>query len=256
MKEKSCEKKSLIITIFATLLTAGASMAQEYPGTGAPASWKPPVDDAMIGSFFQVDRSELVMGQGTTGYLWDAQGWIGADYNKFWFKFEGEGDFDSRLEGAELQGLYSHMVSPFFDIQAGIRQDVGPGVKPTTYAVVGLQGLAPYWFEVDSTIFLSDDGDFTARVEAEYDILFTQRLIGQPRVEFNLAAQDVQQLGIGSGLSTVEMGFRLRYEFKREFAPYIGIAWQSAIGNTADFRRFAGEQVSTTSLVAGIRLWF
>ncbi|PHS28778.1 MAG: copper resistance protein CopB [Robiginitomaculum sp.] len=210
----------------------------------------------MLANFFQVDRAEFVLGQGNTRYLWDTQGWIGTDYQKLWVKFEGEGDFNSRLEGAELQGLYSRMIAPFFDFQAGIRQDVGPDIKPTTYAVVGIQGLAPQWFEVDSAIFLSEDGDFTARIEAEYEVFFTQRLIGQPRAEVNFAAQDVQALGIGAGLSTVELGFRLRYEIKREFAPYIGVAWQSAVGDTADFRRLAGEHASSTSFVAGIRLWF
>jgi len=121
---------------------------------------------------------------------------------------------------------------------------------------MGLQGLAPYVFEVDSALFLSDDGDLAARIEAEYDILFTQRLIGQPRMEANFAAQDVNKLGIGSGLSTLEAGFRLRYEFRREVAPYIGVAWEQALGGTADMRRLAGNKASNTSFVAGIRLWF
>lgn len=247
--------RALFFISILALFSAGASIAQEYPPSGAPAAWNPPVDDGRLSNFFQVDRSEFLLGQGKDRYLWDTQGWIGTDYNKFWFKAEGEGELNGQFEQAELQGLYSKTISPFFDFQAGIRQDIGPGLSPT-YAVLGVQGLAPYWFELDSALFLSDDGDLTGRVEAEYEILFTQRLIGQPRAEVNFAAQDVQQLGIGAGLSTLELGFRLRYEFKRELAPYIGIAWQSAVGNTADFRRFAGEKVSTTSFVAGIRLWF
>ncbi len=247
--------RGLFILLVAAWLGAGAAIAQEYPPSGAPASWKPPVNDAKPITFFQVDRSEIQLGRGDNLYLWDTQGWYGNDANKLWVKAEGEGAFGGSFDVAEFQGLWSHMITPFFDFQAGVRQDVGPGPSPT-YAVVGLQGLAPYWFELDSALFLSDDGDLTARIEAEYELLFTQRLIGQPRLEANFAAQDVQSQGIGSGLSTIEAGFRLRYEIRRQFAPYIGVAWQSAVGNTADFRRLSGEQVAGTRFVAGVRLWF
>jgi len=248
--------RTFLLVGIITTLGAGIANAQEYGPTGAPASWKHPVNDAKSITFFQVDRAEFRQGQGTSSYVWDTQGWIGNDTNKLWVKAEGEGEFGGRIENAQLQALYSRMVTPFFNFQTGIRQDVGPDILPTTYAVVGMQGLAPYWFEVDSALFLSEDGDITARVEAEYDMRFTQRLIGQPRIEVNLAAQNVQKLGTGSGLSTIEIGYRLRYEFKREVAPYIGVAWEQAVGNTADFRRLAGNKASSTSFVAGIRLWF
>ncbi len=247
--------RSFLILFATAWLGAGFAMAQEYPPSGAPANWKPPVMDAEPITFFQVDRSEIQLGRGDNTYLWDTQGWYGNDANKLWVKAEGGGAFGSSFEVAEFQGLWSHMITPFFDFQAGVRQDAGPGPSPT-YAVLGLQGLAPYWFEVDSALFLSDDGDLTARVELEYELLFTQRLIGQPRLEANFAAQDVPGLGIGSGLSTLEAGFRLRYEIRRQFAPYVGIAWQSAVGNTADFRRLAGDRVAGTRFVAGVRLWF
>jgi copper resistance protein B len=243
------------LTFCLALMASPLAIAQESPQSGAPASWNLPVNDDKLTTFFQVDRSEFQLGQGNDRYLWDTQGWIGTDYNKFWFKAEGEGEFNGGIEGAEVQGLYSHTLTSFFDIQAGIRQDMGPGPSPT-YAVLGFQGLAPYVFELDSALYLSDDGDLTARVEAEYDLLFTQRLIGQPRMELNFAAQNVNKLGIGSGLSTIEMGFRLRYEIQREIAPYIGVAWQQALGDTADYRRLAGNSASSTSFVAGIRLWF
>jgi copper resistance protein B len=243
------------LTFALSAVVSYSAIAQESPQTGAPASWNLPVHDDKLATFFQVDRSEFQLGQGNDRYLWDTQGWIGTDYNKFWFKAEGEGEFNGGIESAEIQGLYSRTLTSFFDIQAGIRQDMGPGPSPT-YAVIGFQGLAPYVFELDSALYLSDDGDLTARVEAEYDLLFTQRLIGQPRMELNFAAQNVDKLGIGSGLSTIEMGFRLRYEIQREIAPYIGIAWQQALGDTADYRRLAGSSASSTSFVAGIRLWF
>jgi copper resistance protein B len=119
-----------------------------------------------------------------------------------------------------------------------------------------VQGLAPYWFEVDAAAFLSTKGDLTARVEAEYDQRITQRLILQPRVEFDLAAQDVPELGIGSGLSTAELGARLRYEFKPQFAPYVGVEYERAFGDTADFRRAEGEDVGGWSFLIGLRAWF
>ena len=234
---------------------AGTAMAQEYPASGAPAAWTPPIDDSPALLFLQADRSEFRLGRGNTLYLWDTQGWYGSDHNKFWVKAEGEAEFGSGVERAEFQGLYSRLVTSFFDLQAGIRQDVGPGPSPT-YAVLGFQGLAPYWFELDSALFLSDDGDLTARVEAEYDLLFTQRLIGQSRIEFNLAAQDVPELGIGAGLSDVELGFRLRYEIRREIAPYVGVSWERRIGDSADFARAAGSRAGNVFFVAGIRLWF
>ena len=244
-----------LLLVLALSGIAGTAAAQEYPGSGAPASWTPPIDDSPALLFLQADRSEFRVGRGRTRYLWDTQGWYGSDYNKFWVKAEGETDFGSGLERAEFQGLYSRLITSFFDLQAGIRQDAGPGPSPT-YAVLGVQGLAPYWFELDSALFLSDDGDLTARVEAEYELLFTQRLIGQPRIELNFAAQDVPELGIGAGLSDVELGFRLRYELRREIAPYIGVSWERRLGDSADFARAAGARAGNVFFVAGIRLWF
>jgi len=248
--------RSSLIAGSLVIFAATTGFAQEYPPTGSPASWPHPLDDSMNFTFFQVDRAELGFGDGDSTYLLDTQGWVGTDLNKFWFKVEADGDFNAGFGEAEIQGLYSRMLTSFFDVQVGIRQDVGPGLDPTTYAVAGIQGLAPYWFEIDTALFLSDKGDLTGRMEAEYDVLFTQRLIGQPRMEVSVAAQDVATQGIGSGLSTIEFGFRLRYEVKREFAPYIGVSWNSAVGRTADFRRLANEPVSGSSVVAGIRMWF
>ncbi len=204
--------------------------------------------------WFQADRAEIQVRDGSNGYLWDLQGYYGGTTSRFWFKSEGEGSFGERVEDAEFQALYAKAVAPFFDLQAGIRQDVaGPN---TTYAVIGLQGLAPYMFEVDSALFLSHRGDLTARIEAELDQRITQRLILQPRAEINLAAQDVPQLGIGAGIDSLELGVRLRYEITREFAPYIGIEQSWRIGDSADFARAAGEDPSVTNFVVGVRFWF
>lgn len=204
--------------------------------------------------WFQGDRAEYRAREGGDGYLWDIQGYYGGDLDKFWFKSEGEGSFGEKPESAEIQGLWSHAIGPWWDLQAGVRQDLtGP---ERTHAVIGVQGLAPYMFEVDAAAFVSTKGDLTARVEAELDQRITQRVILQPRAEVNLSAQDVPESGIGAGLDSVELGLRLRYEFIREFAPYIGVEQEWKLGQSADYARLAGEDSSVTNYVVGIRFWF
>ncbi len=204
--------------------------------------------------WFQGDRLEVQARQGKDLYLWDIQGYYGGPTERLWFKSEGEGAFGSRPDDAEVQALYSKAVAPFWDVQAGVRHDIGG--PDTTHAVIGVQGLAPYLFEIDTALFLSHWGDLTARIEAEVDQRITQRLILQPRIEANLAAQNIPQLGIGAGLDQIEVGARLRYEIRREFAPYIGIEQSWRTGRSADFARARGEDPSATSFLAGIRFWF
>ena len=204
--------------------------------------------------WFQGDRLEYQARAGDDGYLWDIQGYYGGPTSRLWFKSEGEGAFGEKVEDAEVQALYSKAIAPYWDLQVGVRQDVA-GLE-TTHAVIGIQGLAPYMFEVDAAMFVSHRGDITARVEAELDQRITRRLILQPRAEVNLSAQNVPRLGIGSGLDAVEVGVRLRYEFAREFAPYIGIEQSWRVGRGADFARAAGEETSVTSYVVGVRFWF
>ena len=202
-----------------------------------------------------IDQLEAVIGKGKDGYAWDAQGWYGGDIDRLWFKTEGEGSFGEKLESAEVQALWSRALDPWWNLQAGVRHDFRAG-PDRTYAVLGIQGLAPYWFEVGGALFLSDKGDVTARVEAEYDQRLTQKLILQPAAELNFAAQDVPELGIGSGLSTAELGLRLRYQFVPEFAPYVGVKYERAFGDTADFRRAQGEKAGGWKFLIGIRSWF
>lgn len=202
----------------------------------------------------QGDRLEYRARQGEDGYLFDLQGYYGGDLNKLWFKAEGEGAFGEDIESAEVQALYSRAIAPFFDVQLGVKQDLaGP---ERTHLAVGIQGLVPYEFEVDAAAFLSTKGDLTARIEGELDQRITQRLILQPRAELSLAAQDIPELGVGAGLDSVELGVRLRYEFAREFAPYIGVDQEWKLGGSADFARLAGEDPSVTNYVVGIRFWF
>ncbi|ATW04186.1 copper resistance protein B [Sphingorhabdus sp. YGSMI21] len=204
--------------------------------------------------WFQGDRLEYRARQGEDGFLWDLQGYYGGDLDKFWFKSEGEGSFGEPLESAEVQALYSRAIAPFFDLQAGVRQDLtGSG---RSHAVIGVQGLMPYMFEVDAAAFLSDKGDLTARIEAEYDQRISQRLILQPRAEINLSAQEIPRLGIGSGIDNIELGLRLRYEIVPEFAPYVGVEQEWKLGGSRDFARLAGEDPEVTSYVIGLRFWF
>ncbi|CAN5254860.1 copper resistance protein B [soil metagenome] len=213
-------------------------------------------DQGAISSFrLMIDQGETRVYDGRDGYLWDAQGWYGGDIDKLWLKTEGEGSFGEKTEQAEVQALWSRAITPWFDVQAGARYDFAPEPE-RGHLVVGLQGLAPYLFEIDAAAFLSDEGDVSARLEAEYELLITQRLILQPRAEVNLAAREVRERGIGSGVNDVELGLRLRYEFAREFAPYVGVDWERKLGTTADFARAEGEDVGDISFVAGLRLWF
>jgi copper resistance protein B len=202
-----------------------------------------------------LDRLEWRGGNGQDGYEWDIQAWHGGDIDKIWLKSEGDGAFGEGLESAEIQALWSHAIDPWFDLQAGLRQDFGPG-PDRTYAVLGMQGLAPYWFEIDGALFLSDKGEVSARAEAEYDLRITQRLILQPRAEADVQLQDVPARRLGSGLSTGEIGLRLRYEIEPQFAPYVGVAYERAFGDTADLRGAAGEVRGGWNLLLGIRAWF
>jgi len=202
------------------------------------------------------DRLEYQSNEGSPTLLFDGQGWWGGDRNKLWLKSEIEYDFSAdRFHEAEVQALWSRPIARYFDVQAGARHDFEPDPS-RNYGVIGIQGLAPYWFEIDAAVFVSGHGDVTARFEAEYDLLLTQRLVLQPRTELNFAAQSVDELDIGSGLSTAELGLRLRYEFTRQFAPYVGVNWTRSVGETADFARADGDDPGALSLVAGLRFWF
>lgn len=203
-----------------------------------------------------IDRLEAGFGDGDDTYLWDIQGWTGGDINRFWFKSEGEGAFGDRPEDAEIQALYSRAIRPFWDLQAGVRQDFRPDGGDRTHLVLGIQGLAPYWFETDAALFLSTEGELTAQLEAEYDQRITQRWILQPRAEIALSAEDIPELAIGSGVTSIQAGLRLRYEIRKEFAPYVGVEWSRSFGSTRDFMEARGEEAEATRFVVGLRAWF
>ena len=203
-----------------------------------------------------IDSIESSFGDGEKDYSWNAQGWTGGDINRFWWKTEGEGAFDGKLHEAEVQALYSRAIAPFWDVQAGVRQDFRPDGEDTTHLTVGVQGVAPYWFEMSAAAFLSTKGDLTARAEAEYDQRITQKWILQPAVEVAFSASDIPELEIGSGLTSVTAGLRLRYEIRKEFAPYVGVEWSRSFGDTADYAKARGEDADATRLVVGIKAWF
>lgn len=224
------------------------------PRTGAPASWPEPVPSMRFGQFL-IDRLEAGFADAEDSNVWDAQGWYGGDVHKGWLKTEGEGAQGKPLESAELQLGYGRMFSRFWDLQIGLRHDFRPD-PDRTFLAVGVQGLAPYFFELDAATFVSDDGDVSLRVEAEYELLLTQRLILQPRFELNAAIQAVESIGIGSGVNTTETGLRLRYEISRKFGPYVGFSWTQRYGETADLARAEGGATSVNALVVGVRAWF
>ena len=193
-------------------------------------------------------------GAGEDGYVWDAQAWYGGDTNRFVLKTEGEGKFGGELEDAEIQALFSRAIGPFWDLQAGVRFDPEPDTRG--HLVVGVQGLAPYMFHVDGALFLSDKGDLTARIEAEYDQKITQQLILQPRIEIEASAQDIPEREIAAGITKIEPGLRLRYEFVPEFAPYIGVEYEAKTFDTADLARANGEDPDGFKVLVGLRAWF
>lgn len=208
-------------------------------------------------AFYQVmfNLAEVQVRQGRDGYRWDGEAWFGGDINRLTIKSEAAGVFRQGIESAEVQALYSRAIGPFFNLQAGIRHDFRPSPS-RTYATIGFEGLAPYWFEVEGAAFLSEKGDVLGRLEGYYDQRLTQRLVLQPRVELNLSAQNIPENRIGSGLVDAELGLRLRYEITRQFAPYVGVSYEAKTGRTADYARADGQDPTTTSLVAGVRIWF
>lgn len=246
------------------------SLTQEASETPQPSpaasqltnkeDWPSPVKDNQTFSFVLIDQLEIRTVDGPTTLNWDAVGWVGGDIRRFWFKTEGDVGLSADTGGeAEIQALYGQLIAPFWDFQAGLRYDrlYGPGPdRGRGFAVVGIQGLTPYLFEVDASLFISEDGDVSARLTGEYELLLAQRLILTPEAEVNLAAQRVENFGVGSGLNDIELGLRLRYEISRKFAPYVGINWQRKFFETADLAREEGESVGDFSVLAGVRLLF
>jgi copper resistance protein B len=212
------------------------------------------VHDGALNYFVLFDQLEWQSVEGGTGINLDSKGWVGWDRDRLWFRAEGDGD-EGRIGEAEAQLFYGRQFSRWWDVVAGVRQDFRPGPS-RTWAAIGVQGLAPYWFEVELTGYVGAEGRTHFRAEIEYELLLTNRLVLQPVVEIEVSGKSDPERGIGAGLSTTEAGFRVRYEFRREFAPYVGLIWNNKFGGTADFAEAAGEDTGGARFVAGVRLWF
>lgn len=216
-----------------------------------------PMHDNAVFYTVRANRFEQRFQDGDNMALWDVIGWAGDDYNKVYFKSEGDYNTSAQKhESTRTELLYSRNVSTFWDIQGGLRHDFIKGADDRDYAALSFYGMAPYWFEVDASSYVSDEGDISARIEAEYDLMLSQRLILQPRFETELAMQDVQEYNVGSGINSIEFGTRLRYEITRKIAPYVGVEWTQNLGETKNLLEAAGEDTEKTAIVAGIRFWF
>lgn len=212
------------------------------------------VHDRAIVGFFLLDKFEWRDADDGDALGWEISAWIGGDVNRLWLRSEGE-QSDSETDAAEMQLLWGHSVGPWWDLVAGVRHDFEPGASQT-WAAVGLQGLALYNFEAEASAFIGEAGQAAARLDADYDILISNRLILQSSAELNAYGKSDSERGIGSGLANLEIGLRLRYEIRREFAPYLGATWTRSYGNTAELIRERDDKVNETQWVAGLRIWF
>jgi copper resistance protein B len=211
------------------------------------------MDDTSKFLFVRADSFEWRDASERDAFAWDIQGWYGGDYTKLWVKSEGEargGETESRNEV-----LVDRVIARWWSLQVGIRHDISEG-PARTWLAFGTQGLAPYWFEVEATAYVGEDGRTALRLSAEYELLLTQRLVLQPEVEINAYGKTDEDNLIGQGLSDAEASLRLRYEFRREVAPYVGVAWQTHFGETADLVQEAGHERSELHWLAGVRWWF
>lgn len=256
-----------IAMLSATTAAAGAVTDEQHAMSYREMADTMQMDDTTRFGKVMFDQLEWRDGGAGDGRAaWDAQGYYGGDYDKLWIKTEGKYASESAgrdvtrardpgIRDADVEVLWDRVISAWWNIQAGGRQDFGPG-QSRTWAAVGIQGLAPQWFETDVTVYVSDEGRTAARLKAQYDLLLTQRLVLQPFAEANLYGRSDSEHQIGSGLSDLEVSVRLRYEVRREFAPYIGLVWMRRFGGTADLVRSAGGDASDVELAAGLRVWF
>ena len=253
--------------------TAAGQTTNEHAGHGTtqPLTPIPPITDAdraaafpdveghtvqdnAVYAFVLFDQLEWHGVESGGGLNWDAKGWLGRDRDRLWFRTEGQAE-DGRLGDAEAHLFYCRAFARWWEVVVGLRQDVRPGPSQSWLAF-GVQGLAPYWFDVEAAVYVSDAGQTAARLEAEYELLLTNRLILQPLIEVNLYGKSNAERGIGAGVSDVDAELRVRYEIRREFAPYVGLAWSRRFGQTADFAEAAGTTAAGLRFVAGLRLWY
>jgi copper resistance protein B len=248
------------IILAATLFTFAAPALAETPVAAAeptlgmePGAMQPVMDQGIFAHAI-FNQLEGRWNGSNPEFRWDGQGWIGTDYDNLWIKSEGTLS-KGALDDGQQQFLYGRAVTTYFDLQGGLRSDLDS--RPTrNWAAFGIQGLAPYFFDLDVTGFVSGEGHLAAKLEASYDLLLTQRLILQPQIELNLYSKADRARLVGAGFSDIDTGLRLRYEFSRKFAPYIGVVYQGKFGQTANFARQAGESTGDVRFAFGVRVWF
>lgn len=209
--------------------------------------------DGAVHIYVLFDELEWRAGRGVSGGHWDVDGWIGGDRDRLWLRAEGVGE-SGRLEEAHGHALWGRPIARWWDVVAGVRQDLRPG-DPQTWAAFGFQGFAPYRIDVEVTGYLGGGGRSQLRVDAAHDLRLTRRLVAQTRLEAMLAGKPDPAREIGAGLSTTELGIRVRYEFRRDLAPYVGVTWHRAYYGSADHHRQHGEPVATGRAVIGLRVW-
>jgi copper resistance protein B len=222
---------------------------------GMKQAMMPPVMDNSIYVHAMLDQFESRVGGPNPAFRWEGQAWAGTDYDKVWLKSEGFLKSHGRVEDGRHELLYDRAVSPYFDLQAGLRSDLDSN-RTRNWAAFGVQGLTPLFFNIEATGYVSDEGHLAARLAASYDLLLTQRLILQPEIEANFYSKADPGRQVGSGLSDIDAGLRLRYEISRKFAPYLGVAYEGKFGQSASFARQEGETAQGVRFVFGIRSWF
>lgn len=237
---------------------------QPHPNRVSQQDWPSPVNDREHRLFTLVDVLEYrprTSGNGSNSdYRWDIEGWYGGDYNRLWFKSEGQQDTAFKADyDVDFQLLYGRFLWKHYDIQVGGRmetQSFRGGNVARGMGVIGLQGIVPYNYEFESALFIDQSGAVSARLSYTKDFLLTQRLVLQGRFQTNLAVQRVEEFTTGSGLNNLEFGARLRYEIRREFAPYIGLSFDRSFGETATLVRQQGGDSSQIRFAVGVRMWF
>lgn len=205
-------------------------------------------------SMLLIDQLEVWDASPGAGMAWDAVAWWGSDTSRVWLRTEGE-RVDSHLESAVLEVFVGRSIAPWWDFLVGVRHDFKPG-QSQDFLAIGVMGLSPYKFETDMTLYIGESGQVAARLQFEYETLLTNRLILQPKVEMNVYGNDDPARAIGSGLSNIELGLRLRYEINRQFAPYVGVSWDKRFGQTADYLSIEGQSTTEFTVLAGVRVWF
>lgn len=244
---------AMLLALFPIAMPAAEAPAAAHQGMGHAVVEHAMNDDPVI-SKLMMDQLEWRNTSGDDALAWNGSWWIGRDEGRMLVRSEGEA-IDGDVEHLRAELLWWRPLAPFWNVVGGLRQDagIGPG---RTYGLVGIEGLAPGWFHVEADLFAGERGQVGTRLESSYEIRLTNRLILSPRVELTAYAKDDEATGIGSGLSSLDAGLRLRYEIRREFAPYIGVGWTGSFGDTADLARDAGAPVRDTFALAGLRFWY